>query len=89
MPERCNKFDKHGRMSSAGGNKGDEGVRDADQSKPQFLIVIQKHHIENGSMSGRNERIVDENDITQNISMKLRSGLWSGPSKVTNDIWIC
>jgi hypothetical protein len=42
-------------MSSAGGDRGDEGTRNADHLKCQFLIVILKHYIENIS---RMEEIV-------------------------------
>jgi hypothetical protein len=34
-------------MSSAGGNRDDEGDPNIDHLRPQFLIVIQKHYIKN------------------------------------------
>jgi hypothetical protein len=48
----------HDRMASAGGNRGQEGGREAGHSMLQFLIVIQKHKIKNisrrdGVMTGR------------------------------------
>jgi hypothetical protein len=35
------------RMSNAGEGRGEEGGRDADHLKSQFLTIIQKHYIEN------------------------------------------
>jgi hypothetical protein len=55
MSGRCKKFEKHGRMSRAGGDRGNEESRDADQIRSQFSIIIEKHHIENIS---RTESVV-------------------------------
>jgi hypothetical protein len=64
-------------MSSARGDKGDEGRRDADHLRLQFLIVNQKEYIENisrgqSAMVRRNDQMVEENGTTQTIIMKLR-----------------
>jgi hypothetical protein len=44
-------------MSSAGGNRGKEKNREADYLRHQFLIVVQKHYIEN--ISGKKGRAID------------------------------
>jgi hypothetical protein len=35
------------RISSAGGDRGEQRSRDVDHFAPQFLIVIEKHYLEN------------------------------------------
>jgi hypothetical protein len=39
--------EKHGRMLNTGGSRGYEGGQTTDHIRHQFLIVIQKHYIEN------------------------------------------
>jgi protein tyrosine phosphatase len=78
-------------MSSAGGDGGHDGCRDARHLRPKFLIVIQKYKMENisrakGGAIERNERIMEETGGTQKTIVKLRYNLWSDPSQVTNDI---
>jgi hypothetical protein len=48
------KEEKRRRMSSAGGDRGDEGARETDHLRSQFLLVIQKDYGGNTSrMEGR------------------------------------
>jgi hypothetical protein len=50
----CLTEEKRRRMSSAEADRGDEGLRDTDHLRSQFLIVIQKDHFGNTSrMEGR------------------------------------
>jgi hypothetical protein len=60
MPGWCKKSEKHGRMSGAGGGRGDEGSGKAEYSTSQFLVNNQKHYIKKISrteraMVGRNQ----------------------------------
>jgi hypothetical protein len=78
MEENCK------RMSSPGGDGGDEGGWGANHFRSQFRIVIQKHCIENisrreGAAVGRYV-IIEEKRSIQKI-MKLRLDFRSGPSK--------
>jgi hypothetical protein len=55
----------------------EEGGRDVNHLIHQFLIVIQKHSIENisrteGVLVGRNEQVVEENGLTKTIMIKWR-----------------
>jgi hypothetical protein len=88
----CKKFEKCQKMSSAVGDRGDEGCRDRNHLTPRFLIVNHKYTIKNistrqGVMVGRNSQTVEENGITKKITRKLRWDLRSGSRKVINGNW--
>jgi hypothetical protein len=80
-------------MSSSGRDKGHEEDRDADHLTSQFLVISQKHYIENisgaeGAMVGRYYYIIEKNGRIRQTMVKLKHDLWGSPSKVTNGIWI-
>jgi hypothetical protein len=62
--------ENRGRISSGGGNRGQEGGQEAENLTLQFLTVVQKHYIKSisrmeGVVVERNSPIAEENGITK------------------------